>query len=209
MKVEIPRKNQIKIVVTFVVVAILIVLLIIFKEKISVVDNISDSEKFHTEYTSVSVENVFKYVTAKEAIELFKSEQAIIFIGFKECKWCQSYVPILNEVMLRNDVDVVYYLNIKEDRENRTAEYNELVSMLSDYLYEDANSNKRIYVPDVYFVSEGKVVGHNNDTCIIEGADTEEYYTERAREDLINKLTELAKKVYPEKELCDDSGKGC
>ena len=186
MKVEIPKKNQTKIIVTFVVVAILVMILILAGEKLNVTDKISDNEKFYSEYANVPIENVFKYVTASEAIELFESKQAIIFMGFKDCKWCQSYAPILNEVAKNNNVDTIYYLNIKEDRKNNTEEYKILVEMLKDYLYDDDNGNKRIYVPDVYFEKDGKVVGHNNDSSIISGGDTEEYYTETTKQELKN-----------------------
>lgn len=208
MKVEIPRKNQIKIIVTLVVVATLIMILILAGEKLDVTAKISDNEKFYSEYGSVPIENVFQYVTASEALELLKSEQAIVFMGFKECKWCQSYAPILNEVAQNNNVDTIYYLNIKEDRKNNTEEYKKLVEMLKDYLYDDDNGNKRIYVPDVYFVKDGKIVGHNNDTSIISGGDTEEYYTDSTKQELKNKLTTLMQKVYPT-DSCDDSNKGC
>lgn len=210
MKLEVPQKNQTKIVVTFVIVAILITIIVILGERIFIIDNgISDSQRFYTEYSGIPVENSFKYVTAKEAIELFKSEQAIVFFGFKECKWCQSYVPILNEVIEENKVETVYYCNIKEDRSNNTAEYKDLIEILKEYLYDDDNANKRIYVPDVYFIKDGKIVGHNNDTSTIEGADTEEYYTEKAKKELKETLTKLVQQVYSEKENCDDSKKGC
>lgn len=210
MKVEIPQKNQIKITITFVVVAVLVALLILLGEKAFIVkEKISDSAKFYTEYNSVPVDNVFKYVTIDEAINLLKSEQAIIFFGFKECKWCQSYAPILNEVAHDAKIDTIYYLNIKEDRANNTKEYNEVVEVLKDYLYDDEKGNKRIYVPDVYFIKNGQVIGHNNDTSVIEGTDTDEYYTESTKNELKQALKELMLKVYDESETCDDSKKGC
>jgi len=210
MKIEIPQKNQLKIVITLVIVAILIAILVILGEKASIINNnITDSAKFYTEYGSVPIENVFKYVTASEAIELLSSEQAIILFGFKECKWCQSYAPILNEAAREVKVDTIYYLNIKEERANNTKEYQTLVDILKEYLYEDDNGNKRIYVPDVYFIKDGQVIGHNNDTSVIDGMDTEEYYTETIKDELKQTLKELMQKVYVSSESCDDSKKGC
>lgn len=207
---EIPKKNKIKIIITLVIVVLLIAILIIFKDKFFVVqNNITDSEKFYTEYNQVGVDNIFEYVSAKQAIELFKSEKAIIFFGFKECKWCQSYAPILNEAAKENGADKIYYCNIKEDRKENTSEYQELVKLLEKYLYEDDNKNKRIYVPDVYFVKDKKIIGHNNDTSIIEGADTEEYYTAEQKKILKDKLVKLVKSVYDNKDECNDSKKGC
>lgn len=207
MKVDIPKANQIKIIINFVLVAIIITLLVIFREEIfKVTKSIPDNERFYKEYTSVPVDNVYKYVKTSEVLELFKSEQAIVLFGFKDCKWCQSYAPILNEVAKENGVETIYYCDIKEDRTNKTEEYNKLVELLKDYLYEDDNNEKRIYVPDVYFIKDGKIVGHNNDTSLIEGMATEDYYSDKATEKLKTKLTELIKKVYVS---CADDKRGC
>ena len=202
----IPKANQIKIIITFVLVAIVITLIVIFREQLfKVNNNITDSERFYTEYNDVPVNNVYKYVTAKEAIELFKSDSAVIFFGFKECKWCQSYAPILDEYAKENNVETIYYVDIKEDRANNTEEYKAIVEYLTTYLKEDGNGNKRIYVPDVYFVKDGKILGHNNDTSTEEGADTEGYYEEHGDE-LKKKINDLFDKIEA---VCDDSDKGC
>lgn len=207
MKVDIPKANQIKIVINFVLVAIIITLLVIFREEIfKVTKSIPDNERFYKEYTQVPVDNVYKYATTSEVLELFNAEDAIVLFGFKDCKWCQSYAPILNEVAKENNVETIYYCDIKEDRTNKTEEYNKLVELLKDYLHDDDNNEKRIYVPDVYFIKNGKIVGHNNDTSLIEGMATEEYYSDKAKEELKNKLTELIKKVYVS---CGDDARGC
>ena len=202
----IPKANQIKIIITFVIVAIAITLIVIFRDTLfKVKENITDGEKFYRQYNQVPVDNVFKYTTAKEAIELFKADQAVIFLGFEECKWCQSYAPILNEYAKSNNIQTIYYLDIKEDRANNTKDYQELVTLLSEYLYDDDSGNKRIYVPDVYFVQKGKIVGHNNDTSLEAGADIEGYYEEKG-DALKKKIDELFNKL---EKTCDDSGKGC
>lgn len=203
---SIPKANQIKIIVTFVLVAIIITLIVIFREPLfRVKENITDSEKFFRDYNKVSVDNVYKYVTIKEAIELFKSEKAVIFFGFKECVWCQEYAPILNDYAKENKIETIYYVDIKADRANNTEEYQTLVKLLDKYLLKDDNGNKRIYVPDVYFVKDGKILGHNNDTSTEAGADTKEYYELNG-----NKLKEKINKLFSElKPVCDDSGKGC
>lgn len=207
-KDTIPKENQIKIIVSFVVVALLITLIIIFRNDIfRLNESISDAEKFYKQYTSVTVDNVFKYVDAKEALELMKSESAVIFFGFESCTWCQSYAPILNEVAKEKKVGTVYYCDIKEDRANNTEAYQELTTKLKKYLYDDDDGNKRIYVPDVYFIKDGKIVGHNNDTSTESGTDVEEYYS-LYKEQLKKKLSTLFDKVAV-KEKCDDSKKGC
>lgn len=202
----IPKANQIKIIISFVFVAIIITLMVVFREELfRVKANITDAERFYKDYNKVTVDNVFKYSSAKEAIELLKAEEAVIFFGFKDCIWCQEYAPILNNYAKENNVETIYYVDIKEDRANNTQEYQELIKLLDEYLETDENSKKRIYVPDVYFIKDGKIVGHNNDTSTEVGADTEEYYEQNGTQlkDKINKLFGQLDK------MCDDSTKGC
>lgn len=203
---KIPKANQIKIIITFVVVAIIITCIIIFREELfKIRTNIKDSERFFQDYNKVSVDNVYKFVTAEQAIELFKAEEAVIFFGFKECIWCQEYAPILNDYAKQNNIETIYYVDIKQDRANNTEQYQRLVKLLEKHLASDDNGQKRIYVPDVYFVSEGQIVGHNNDTSTQVGADIEEYYEQNGA-NLKEKLDQLFKKLNT---TCDDSGKGC
>ncbi len=203
---SIPKANQIKIIITFVIVAIIITLIVIFREELfKIKSNITDGEKFFQDYNKVSVDNVYKYVTTEQSIELFKAEEAVIFLGFKECIWCQEYAPILNDYAKQNNIETIYYVDIKQDRANNTDEYQELVKLLDKYLSSDDNRQKRIYVPDVYFVKEGKIIGHNNDTSTEKGADIEEYY-EQNGSSLKEKLDKLFKELNT---TCDDSGKGC
>ena len=202
----IPKANQIKIIITFVMVAIIITLIVIFREELFKVKlNITDGEKFYTEYNQVSVDNVFKYTTAKEVLELFKEKQAVIFFGFKECNWCQSYAPILNDYAKENKIEIIHYVDIKEDRANNTEEYQRLIKLLDKYLAKDDKGNKRIYVPDVYFVKDGKIIGHNNDTSTEQGSDIEGYYEENGVA-----LKEKISKLFNQLDAtCNDSTKGC
>lgn len=203
---SIPKANQIKIIITFVLVAVIITFIVVFRDELFKVKlNITDSEKFFQEYNKVSVDNVYTYATAEQALELFKSEEAVIFFGFKECIWCQEYAPILNDYAKQNSIETIYYVDIKQDRANNTEQYQDLIKLLDKYLSVDDNGQKRIYVPDVYFVSGGKIVGHNNDTSAEVGADIKEYYELNG-----NSLKEKLEKLFKElNKTCDDSGKGC
>ena len=195
-----------KILITICVVTMLIALIIVFKDEMfKVKENILDNEKFYMDYPKVSVDNVYKYITAKEAINIFENGTGIILFGFKECVWCQSYAPLLNKLAKDKGIDTIYYVDIKEDRSMNTEEYKTLTTILSNYLYDDSKGNKRIYVPDVYFVSQGEILGHNNDTSTEEGKDIEYYYTQN-EETLKTKLNELLDKMP---KTCNDNEKGC
>ena len=205
-KETIPKPNQIKIIISFVIVATIVTAFIIFKKDIyKVNENLTDAEKFYKEYEIVPVDNVYKYVTIKEAYELFSSENAVIFIGFKDCLWCKRYAKTLDMLAKEKGVDKVYYLDIYNDRKTNSKEYNNLVELLQEYLSEDKDNNKRIYAPDVYFVKSGKIIGHNNDTSKEEGTDVEEYYylNETSLIDALNELFDKTK-------VCnDEDSKAC
>lgn len=205
---DIPKANQIKIVVTFSFVALIIIILLIYRDPIfKIQNNLTDNLKFQREYINATEDNVFKYISIEDTISMLKEGTGIIYFGFKSCSWCQAYVPILNEVAKENNIDQIYYYDIKSIRTRNTKEYQEIVSILSDYLENDENGNKRVYVPDVYFVKNGKIQGHNNDTSTIEGADTKGYYTDKVKSELKAKLMNLINKVYSN---CSDTTKsGC
>jgi predicted bacteriocin transport accessory protein len=124
----------------------------------------TDAVKFNKEYTSVSKDNVFVYKTAKEIIEILEKGTGVVYLGFPECAWCQAYTPMLNDVAKQIGVKKIYYFDIKEDRTNNTSDYKKIVSLLGDNLANDEEGNKRIYVPDVTFVKDGVIIGHNNET---------------------------------------------
>ncbi len=165
--------------------------------------NVSNNIRFYREYPTVPEENKFHYATYEEVINVLTKGTGIVFLGFPSCKWCQAYVPVLNEVAVESGINKVYYYNIKEIRENNTDEYKNIVKIVSDYLSDDENGNKRIYVPDAYFVKGGIIKGNNNDMSTITSAiKVEEYFTEEKRKELKQELVKLAKEIQASE--CDD-----
>ena len=116
-----------------------------------------------------------------------------MYLGFPECKWCQKYVTYLNEAAEENNITRIYYLDILEDRNNNTSEYQEIVSLLDEYLEYDEEGNKRVYVPAVIVVDGGEIVGFDDETSLDTHNldDPEEYWTEEEVSDLMNRLAEM------------------
>ena len=119
-------------------------------------DNNTDNIKFSKEYTSVSKDNVFVYRSKDEIINILEHGTGIVYLGYPECPWCMAYVPLLNEIAKNEGIEKIYYYNIREDRKNNTEFYQKVVSILNDYLNYDEEGKKRIFVPNVTFVKEGK-----------------------------------------------------
>ncbi len=169
--------------------------------------NNTDHKKFSDEYTFVDENNIFVYTSAEKIIDILQKGTGIIYLGFPECPWCQQYVKILNETAMNNGINTIYYYNILEDRQKNTKIYQQILSILKDYLLYDDENNPRIYVPDVTFVKNGVIVAHNNDTSVVtkEDGDAENYWTEEKKSILVNELTNYIKEI--QKETCTTCNK--
>ena len=106
-------------------------------------------------------------------------------------------------VAVEENIDTIYYTNILEDRKNNTEQYQRLVEILKDYLLKDEEGNPRIYVPDITVVSNGEILGHDNETSVITSADSgtpQEYWSEEKIRNLKERLREMFKKL--ESNIC-------
>lgn len=151
-----------------------------------------DAEKFATEYTKVSKDNLFVYTDIYDIIEIMQNGTGIIYLGDPDCSWCQYYAKYLNETAQEIGIKKIYYYNIKEDRKNNTEEYRIILSLLNEHLQTYNKGNPRLYIPNVSFHINGTIIGNDYETS----KDThniktpEEYWTTKN----INKLKEKLKK---------------
>lgn len=127
-----------------------------------------DYEQFKNEEVAI------RKVDYEEAISAFTDQEKsyIIYLGFNpkfyECPYCLEVIPILNEVALQEEIEVLY-LDIYAMRANDTKEYRLLISYIgyqtdnNDLLddLEIRNGKKTIIVPDVYAVKNGEIVSHH------------------------------------------------
>lgn len=153
----------------------------------------SDALRFHEEYNKVSEDNVFTYRSAEEIIKILENGTGVVYLGYPECQWCQAYVPMLNEVAKGIGLEKIYYYNIRDARKENTKEYQRIVELLQDNLLFDDEGNRRVYVPDVTVVKDGKILGHNNDSSVVteEDGTPEEYWTDERKEKLQLELEDM------------------
>ena len=170
--------------------AIIIFLLIKDNNTDNQTNEITDAQKFATEYTLVPDDNVFVYASIDEIIDTLENETGIVYLGFPECKWCGQYVVYLNEVAKENNISKIYYYNIQEDRSNNTKNYQKIVSLLEEYLTDDEEGNPRIYVPAVIFMNNGEIVGFDDETSYDTGGFSNpiDYWSDDEVLDLKNRL---------------------
>ena len=166
-----------------------------------------DNVKFAKEYTNISEDNLFKYKTLEEVNKILTKGTGVVYLGFPECPWCQEYVIYIDEVSKSVGLDKVYYSNILDERKNDTEEYKETVKILSDYLSNDDEGNKRVYVPSVIVVSSGKIVMFDDETARdTKGYDSpKEYWQSEDLTALKTKLTNAFEKV--KSNACTDCNK--
>ena len=159
-----------------------------FKEEYEKLNNtIAYSDKKYNEL-EISEDNPIKYSSYDEIIDVIEKGTGIIYLGFPECPWCRSALPILFDVARDNKIKNIYYLNIKNERDSLVIEDDEIVYELDDNGNEKKGTEgyfkllkaldkhlteytisfeektyetgeKRIYAPTVIFVKDGKVLG--------------------------------------------------
>ena len=123
-------------VITIISIGLIIVVIIgiiLFLNDDKVNNNISDSEKFVTEYEAingketsyggnyleidVSNDNGIKYTDYEEVFSILENETGVIYFGFPECPWCRNLVPVLIDAKDEVGLDTIYYFNNMEDRD--------------------------------------------------------------------------------------------
>lgn len=198
------KKNIITIVTILLVLVVGIIAAVLFFNKEKEPKELTDGEKFSEEYTQVDKENVFVYRDIEEIIKILENGTGLVYLGFPECPWCQAYVKYLNEVANDMAVSKIYYYNILEARKDNTEEYQQIVSLLEEYLQYDEEGNKRVYVPSVIAVKKGEIVGFDDETAWdTKGYEKpQDYWTEEEVKDLKEKLETMISDA--ELNICND-----
>jgi len=124
----------------------------------------SDSERFALEYPLVGRDNMFVYRNVKETADILEKGRGIVFMGFKECPWCQQYAVFLQDVAREMEIDKIYYCDIKEDRDHNSEGYQRIVNNFTGHFQYDDEGRPRVYVPDVWIVSRGRIITHDYET---------------------------------------------
>ncbi len=160
----------------------------------------SDAVKFKEEYEAVNgqksgnniirtldivEDNPFIYKNAQDIVEAINNDETfVVYFGFATCPWCRSVLPYLIKTAKENNIEKIYYVDVKEIRDtiafdDETQEFKttkegdkgymkltELLSdVLSDYSLTDQDGNslttgtKRIYAPNIVVVERGIPIG--------------------------------------------------
>lgn len=110
--------------------------------------------------------NVYEVIDAPTCLELIKNDaKCLIVFAFPSCPWCQQLIPFLNQVAKETNYEKIYYLDIKEIRDNEDSSYHltylEIAEQLNKALDKEKN---RMNAPTVVALNNGEVVGYHLDT---------------------------------------------
>ena len=176
---------------------LLITMIFVSGCSIKKVEDFSPAEKFSKEY-SVPKDNAFKYISIDEVLKIIREGTGIIFFGNSDSELSTKTVKLFSEAIKDSKLKdvVVYYYNPLVIRDNKTDKYMELVNELADYLEVDEDMQEYLFIPDIYFIRDGKVVSHSKDMIV---NSTEESDSLDDEDDKIkNKYIKLLKEYYEE-----------
>lgn len=125
-------------------------------------------QKIVKEYPNLSSDNVYEEIDAQGFLNKVNSKQSFITIfGFPTCPWCQSIIPVLNDVAKAEGLDVVYYIYLKDMRDNTKSPQHQDYLKIYDLLKENDGIDKekeRVNAPTIVVVKDGNVVASHLDT---------------------------------------------
>lgn len=171
-------------------------------------DTIRESDG--AKYNSVRIDenNPFVYIDVKEALEIIDNKDAIIYVGAPWCPWCRNAISVMIDVAKQVNVKEIYYLDLDRDKSiwevedgkavkkvDGTDYYYQLLEKLKDNLrdytltLEDGKTvetgEKRIYMPYVFGIKNGRVVAEHTGTVDLDDEQTKyDYLTEDQEKEL-------------------------
>ena len=162
----------------------------------------TDGAKFEQEYEALNDKGIVvdidtnakvKYLELNEVVDFLENKTGIIYFGFPGCPWCRNILPVLLNVAKDNN-EMVYYFNPRDVRGTNNEDFNKVMAILDEYLDVNSDGEKTLYVPDVYFVKEGNIVGHYLGS-VSSQTNPYEALTETQKQELYNIYKDLLDKI--------------
>lgn len=154
------------------------------------------TDKLYEDYPRLPKDHRFVEQSASQIIERFNQGTGVIFLGFKECPWCQRFAPMVNQAAEAEGIEKVYYFDIKQASEYDPASYSQIVSIIAPYLQKDVNGQPRVITPDVSVVWNGEIIGrHEQETANEDEQTPETYWTPERVDRAVEKMREFMRTI--------------
>lgn len=116
--------------------------------------------------TLEDAEHVFYEKTMDEIVTMFEEKQSgIIYFGYVGCPWCAEAIPIMNEVAKTRGLTICYAPTYDGEKYTLQGDIRETIfSYLNDFLSENDEGEKTMYVPFVVVVKDGEVIAAHEGT---------------------------------------------
>ena len=137
------KKNVIILSVIVVIALVIAILFFLLNNK-----GMSDGERFKQEYeelndshleVNIDSDNMIKYISLEEAIDIIKNDTGVIYFGYPSCPWCRNAVPVLLDAASSTSLDTIYYVNAYNIRDVKEIDDdgNIVITNEGDRLYDD------------------------------------------------------------------------
>ena len=136
---------------------------------------IPDNERFASEFSMVSEDNVFKYVSAVDARMVSRKAKGIVLFGTNN-EWVDYYAYMVNKIAKEVGIKEIYYYDFTKNRKDNNGTYEDIVKNLSDYVTYNDKGVAEIYAPSLLVVSNDKVLLFDSETSFIKGKTTPSEY---------------------------------
>jgi len=130
----------------------------------------NDAARF-AELYPVTEDNPFVFATYEELVTHLEYGTGVIAFGFPDCPRCKNAFPVLEKAFYEMNMDQhagfrgrILYYDMYDDREENNERYQTVVGYLEEFLRTDDSGNPRLYMPDIYFIASGTVMGNHLDT---------------------------------------------
>ena len=144
----------------------------IFKEDYESLNNQDTGyEKYKHREIEIDEDNPIVYSSFKEVLDKINNKDTfVVYVGFSACPWCRSVIPYVLESAKENNIDKIYYVNVRED--------NTKESDLRGYYKLDEDNNVVIDIyPDKYYHDVLNTLNDYLEPFKIENEDGEEFDT--------------------------------
>lgn len=227
------KKRFIIVLSIILIIIVMILVLLLIKNDNNEIKYTSDEINFKDEYENlngyeltqdyvlkninIDIDNNVKYVSDNEILDLFKNGTNVIYFGWADCNWCRSVVPVLIDVIKEENIETLYYYDLKSLRnsyennidEEKVKLYEDIIKIIGtdiESVFDEnstRNGDKKILAPTVIFIKDGKYLGLH-----VKSVDSHVNSTDDLNQEQISELKGIYKSFINQinSYVCEDEG---
>lgn len=132
----------------------------------------------------------------ENVVDMFLNKTSgIVFLGYTGCEWCQRAVPVVADLGQEKN-SIIYYVNVSKE-DNSGDSYKQFKALAKEVLSEDDDGEKRLMVPTVIGIKDGKIVGYHISTVdSFEIEDETSNLNEEQHDELLSYYETIYEAVY-------------